>query len=52
MKDNSGRKYDLYSQEFKANAYETFAKMWQDNPVFQQPGMDGETLIIDRFPGR
>lgn len=38
-------KYDLYSQEFKAHAYETFAKMRQENPVFQQPGMDGETLI-------
>ena len=38
-------KYDLYSQEFKANAYETFAHMRQENPVFQQPGMDGQTLI-------
>lgn len=39
------RKYDLYSEEFKANAYQTFAEMRQAHPVFQQPGLDGETLI-------
>jgi cytochrome P450 len=39
------RKYDLYSSTFKANSYETFAQMRQDYPVWQQPGLDGETLI-------
>ena len=45
MKENAERKFDLYSQEFKANAYQTFAKMRQAHPVFQQPGLDGQTLI-------
>jgi cytochrome P450 len=39
------RKYDLYSSTFKANSYETFAQMRQDHPIWQQPGLDGETLI-------
>ena len=39
------RKYDLYSSTFKANSYETFAQMRQDHPLWQQPGMDGQTLI-------
>lgn len=39
------RKYDLYSSTFKANSYETFAQMRQDHPVWQQPGLDGKTLI-------
>jgi cytochrome P450 len=39
------RKYDLYSSTFKANSYETFAQMRQDHPLWQQPGLDGETLI-------
>jgi cytochrome P450 len=39
------RKYDLYSSTFKANSYETFAQMRQAHPLWQQPGLDGETLI-------
>jgi len=39
------RKYDLYSDDFRARAYETFAQMRADDPVFCQPGIDGETLI-------
>lgn len=38
-------KYDLYSPEFRRQTHETFARMRADNPVFQQPGRDGETLI-------
>ena len=39
------RKYDLYSPEFRANTYETFERMRRDDPVFAQPGIDGETMI-------
>ena len=39
------RKYDLYSDEFRAQTYETFERMRADDPVFCQPGIDGETMI-------
>jgi cytochrome P450 len=39
------RKYDLYSEDFFANAYATFAQMRENDPVFSQPGLDGETPI-------
>ena len=39
------RKYDLYSPEFRAETYETFERMRRDDPVFAQPGIDGETMI-------
>jgi cytochrome P450 len=39
------RKYDLYSGDFFANAYATFAQMRENDPVFCQPGLDGETPI-------
>ena len=39
------RKYDLYSEDFFANAYATFAEMRENDPVFCQPGLDGETPI-------
>jgi cytochrome P450 len=39
------RKYNLYGDEAKARAYETFAAMRRDDPVYQQPGIDGETMI-------
>jgi cytochrome P450 len=39
------RKYDLYSDEFRARTHETFAAMRERDPVFQQPGLDGETPI-------
>ena len=39
------RKYDLYSEEFFPNAYATFAQMRENDPVFCQPGLDGETPI-------
>jgi cytochrome P450 len=41
----TARKYDLYSDEFRARTYETFARMRAEDPVFCQPGIDGETLI-------
>jgi cytochrome P450 len=39
------RKYDLYSEDFYADAYGTFAQMRKHDPVFCQPGLDGETPI-------
>lgn len=39
------RKYELYDAAFQANPYPTFAAMRQNDPILQQPGMDGETMI-------
>lgn len=39
------QKYQLYGQEFKAQAFEVYRRMRSENPVFQQPGMDGQTPI-------
>src|SRR5579872_5597440 len=39
------RKYDLYSDAFRADTYATFARMREENPAFRQPGIDGETPI-------
>lgn len=39
------RKYDLYSQAFKANSHRVFAEMRAHDPVFAQIGMDGKTQI-------
>jgi cytochrome P450 len=39
------QKYDLYGEGFRAATYETFARMRTDDPVFCQPGIDGETMI-------
>src|SRR5690348_14783206 len=39
------RKYDLYSDEFRADTYATFARMRERDPVLFQPGIDGETPI-------
>ena len=38
-------KYDLYSDAFRRDTYATFARMRQEDPVFRQPGIDGETPI-------
>ena len=39
------RKYDLYGEEFRRDPYATFARMREHDPVFCQPGVDGETMI-------
>jgi cytochrome P450 len=39
------RKYDLYSDAFRADTYATFARMREQDPVFCQPGIDGKTPI-------
>ncbi len=41
----TARKYDLYSDAFRADTYAIFAGMRRDDPVFCQPGLDGETPI-------
>jgi cytochrome P450 len=41
----TSRKYDLYSDAFRADTYATFARMREHDPVFCQPGIDGETPI-------
>lgn len=41
----AARKYDLYSDAFRADTYATFAQMRERDPVFCQPGIDGETPI-------
>src|SRR5579862_6794796 len=41
----AARKYDLYSDAFRADTYATFAQMRENDPVFCQPGLDGETPI-------
>ena len=39
------RKYDLYSDAFRADTYATFARMREEDPVLCQPGLDGEIPI-------
>jgi len=39
------RKYDLYSDRFRADTYAIFAEMRERDPVLCQPGIDGETPI-------
>ncbi|MDX1614623.1 MAG: cytochrome P450 [Candidatus Promineifilaceae bacterium] len=45
MSTSSPRKYEIYGQSFKQRAYEVYASMRSNDPVFCQPGLDGETLI-------
>jgi cytochrome P450 len=42
---NIRQKYDIYSQKFKSNPYQVYAEMRRENPIFCQPGLDGETMI-------
>jgi cytochrome P450 len=39
------QKYDLYSEEFRANRFDVYARMREHDPVLLQPGIDGETPI-------
>ena len=39
------RRYELYSPEFRVDPYTVFAQMREHDPVFSQPGIDGETMI-------
>lgn len=39
------RKYDLYSDRFRAETYSTFAEMRERDPVVCQIGLDGESPI-------
>jgi cytochrome P450 len=39
------RKYDLYSDAFRADTYATFAAMREHDPILLQPGIDGASPI-------
>jgi cytochrome P450 len=39
------RKYELYGEGFRADPACVFAQMREHDPVFCQPGLDGETMI-------
>jgi cytochrome P450 len=39
------RKYELYSDDFRADPYPIFAAMRENDPVLRQLGIDGETMI-------
>jgi cytochrome P450 len=39
------QKYDLYGEDFRANRFEVYARMREQDPVLLQPGIDGETPI-------
>jgi cytochrome P450 len=41
----TSQKYDLYSSDFRAATYETYARMREQDPVLGQPGLDGSTPI-------
>jgi cytochrome P450 len=41
----TGRTYDLYSADFRADPHGVFARMRETDPVLRQPGLDGETPI-------
>src|SRR5688500_8159522 len=41
----SERKYDLYSDDFRATTHETYAAMRAQDPILRQPGLDGETPV-------
>ncbi len=41
----TSQKYDLYSSDFRSTTHQTYARMRDDDPVFRQPGLDGETPI-------
>src|SRR5918994_7287213 len=41
----TGRKYELYSPEFRADRSRVFAQMREHDSVFCQPGIDGESMI-------
>ena len=41
----TGRKYELYDDDFRSDPYRVFAQMREHDPVFSQPGLDGESPI-------
>ena len=42
---DADRRYDLYGPDFKRDPYPTFTAMRRDDPIYQQPGLDGSTPI-------
>lgn len=41
----AARKYDLYTDRFRAETYATFERMRTEDPVLCQPGIDGKTML-------
>jgi cytochrome P450 len=41
----TGRKYELYDEAFRSDPYAVFTRMRENDPVFCQPGIDGESMI-------
>ena len=41
----TGQKYELYSSAFRERTHEAYSTMREHDPVFCQPGLDGETPI-------
>ncbi len=39
------RKYEIYNEQFRRQAHAVYARMRAEDPVLQQPGIDGETPI-------
>jgi len=39
------QKYDLYSENFRKNSYETFKQMREFDPILRQFGLDGSTPV-------
>jgi cytochrome P450 len=39
------QKYDIYSKDFRRQSHAVFARMRAEDPVVQQPGLDGQTPI-------
>jgi len=49
MPDHDIHRYDLYSQNFRANAYETYARMRAENPVLLQGGLQGPIWFVSGY---
>jgi cytochrome P450 len=49
MPDHDIDRYDLYSQNFRADAYETYARMRAENPVLLQRGLQGPIWFVTGY---
>lgn len=49
MSEYDIHRYDLYSQTFRANAYETYARMRAENPVLLQRGLQGPIWFVTGY---
>jgi len=49
MPDHDINRYDLYGQNFRANAYEIYARMRTENPVLLQRGLQGPIWFVTGY---